>query len=327
LGRLVEVIENPGGLNYTTTYAYNPLDSLTGVTQGSQSRTFAYDWLGRLTSAANPESGTTTYDYDGNGNLTSRTDALSRVTTMSYDRVDRVYLKSYGDGTPSATYCYDGNVASTTPGVCNTGSGSGYPQRQLTEVSSTASKTGYAYDVLGRTSASTQTTDSTAYNFSYTWNAAGQLASMTYPSTRTLNYCFDSAYQPVGVRTGSGSCTPGTSGVYAGNGTYAPHGPLKQFQFGNNLWETTDYNTRLQPSAIKLGTSAGSNSLFGSALDYGTTANNGNVLSQTIAGLGVTQTYTYDGVNRISSAAESGSGTAWSQTFSYGNQYGNLWRR
>jgi YD repeat-containing protein len=38
--------------------------------QGSQTRSFAYDSLGRLTSATNPESNTTTYLYDASSNLT-----------------------------------------------------------------------------------------------------------------------------------------------------------------------------------------------------------------------------------------------------------------
>jgi YD repeat-containing protein len=39
------------------------------VNQGSQTRTFVYDSLKRLSSATNPQSGTVSYDYDGNGNL------------------------------------------------------------------------------------------------------------------------------------------------------------------------------------------------------------------------------------------------------------------
>ena len=43
-------------------------------------RTFVYDCLKRLTSATNPESGTTTYTYDNNGNVVKRTDARGRIT-------------------------------------------------------------------------------------------------------------------------------------------------------------------------------------------------------------------------------------------------------
>jgi len=36
LGRLIEVYEDPAALNYQTTYAYDVLDNLTTVTQGTQ---------------------------------------------------------------------------------------------------------------------------------------------------------------------------------------------------------------------------------------------------------------------------------------------------
>src|SRR6185369_907288 len=61
LGRLKQVIEDPLGLAYATTYGYDALDDLTSVTQGAQTRTFVYDSLKRLTRAINPESGTINY--------------------------------------------------------------------------------------------------------------------------------------------------------------------------------------------------------------------------------------------------------------------------
>jgi YD repeat-containing protein len=69
LGRLTSVYEDTSGLNYRTTYTYDVLGNLRTVTQGSQTRTFVYDSLSRLTSAINPESGTVAYTYDNNGNL------------------------------------------------------------------------------------------------------------------------------------------------------------------------------------------------------------------------------------------------------------------
>src|SRR5579872_7084897 len=70
LGRLIQVVEAPGVANYgyTTTYVYDPIDTLNSVNQGGQSRTFQYTSLGRLNSAANPETGGTgapvQYTYD-----------------------------------------------------------------------------------------------------------------------------------------------------------------------------------------------------------------------------------------------------------------------
>ncbi len=68
----------------------------------------------------------------------------------------------------------------------------------------------------------------------------------------------------------------------------------------------------MQPTSIAAG------SLLSLTFGYGSSDNNGNVLSQSIAPLGVTQSYTYDPLNRLQSAAE---GSNWSQTFD--GRYGN----
>src|SRR5690348_16460841 len=115
-GRLTDVYEDPNGVNQHTTYTYDLLDDLTGVTQvGSHQRTFNYDGLARLSSATNPESGTTSYTYDGNGNvltkispLPNQTGSATLTTTYSYDALNRLTQKSYSDGiTPAANFQYD----------------------------------------------------------------------------------------------------------------------------------------------------------------------------------------------------------------------------
>ena len=80
---------------YRTLYTYDTLDNLTIVNQGSQTRTFAYDALKRLTSATNPESGPVSYQYDENGNLVVRTDARNVSTHFAYDALNRVTRKWY----------------------------------------------------------------------------------------------------------------------------------------------------------------------------------------------------------------------------------------
>jgi len=105
----------PGLRFFRFSYSYNVLGDLTGVTQGSQTRTFVYDSLKRLTSAANPESGTVTYAYDNNGNLTTKTDPRTTsgsnwTTTFAYDALNRLVTKTYsndGGVTPPVNYYYD----------------------------------------------------------------------------------------------------------------------------------------------------------------------------------------------------------------------------
>ena len=345
LGRLVRVDEptgSPGALgttdspNQATTYGYNALDNLTRVTQGSQTRTFAYDSLSRLTSAANPESGAIAYSYDNNGNLTQRTDARSVVTGYTYDRLDRLTRRSYSYtgsetavslGTTRVDYAYDSCGSYSRGRLCSVTAKKG----STTEVSRTAYN---RYDALGRVLESTQTTGGTSYTMAYAYDRAGNLTSQRYPSDRVVDYVYDGAGRIAGVKTGIDDWYAGGTGSNAVD--YEPHGGVKQLLLGNGLWEQRRYNVRLQPTRIGLGTTQATGSLTATGptptaglllLDYsyGTASNNGNVLSQRIrvgTSLNQNQVYTYDALNRLKTAGETGSGTAWSQTCTY-DRYGN----
>ena len=56
----------------TTTYTYNVLDKLSGVTQGVQTRSFGYNAFGFLKSETNPENGTTSYTYGSQGDVQTK---------------------------------------------------------------------------------------------------------------------------------------------------------------------------------------------------------------------------------------------------------------
>ena len=335
LGRLTRVREN--GISATTCYGYDVLDNLTSVRQGAtasgssctggQLRTFAYDSLSRLKSAVNPESGTTAYTYDRNGNLKTKTDPRQSSSpppkngkvTYAYDKLDRITGTSYSGGgtdfssTPAVTYTYSAGASTS----CKN-------KHRLTSVSSSVSTTSYScYDGLGRVTTSSQQTGGTTYSFSYAYNPDGTLKSVTYPSTRKLAYQYDAA----GRLTAVGENTVGATD-YASAIRYKPHGGIKSLTLGNGLYESWAYNQRLQPTAIKLGTTSGGSDKLKLAFTYKTpnnNDNNGNVRSQTITRpslTALTQTYTYDGANRLKTAAESGAGTAWSRTYGY-DVYGN----
>ncbi len=345
LGRLVRVDEptgSPGALgatgspNQATSYSYNALDNLTRVTQGAQTRTFAYDSLSRLTSAANPESGTIAYTYDNNGNLTQRTDARGVVTAYTYDRLDRLTRRSYSYagsdtgvslGTTQVDYAYDRCGSYSRGWLCSVTAKKG-----ATQVSRTAYN---RYDALGRVLESTQRTGGTPpYTMAYAYDRAGNLTSQRYPSDRVVDYVYDGAGRIAGAKTGADGWYAGGTGTNAVD--YEPHGGVKQLLLGNGLWEQRRYNARLQPTRIGLGTTKATGSLTATGprptaslllLDYsyGAGSNNGNVLSQRIrvgATFNQNQAYTYDALNRLNTAAESGSGTAWSQTYTY-DRYGN----
>ncbi|MDM7920919.1 MAG: hypothetical protein QUS14_01355, partial [Pyrinomonadaceae bacterium] len=121
---------------------------------------------------------------------------------------------------------------------------------------------------------------------------------------------------------------------YARHFTYNAAGAVTSMQLGNGRWESTVFNSRLQPAKIALGstgTGAQAHDLLKLDYGYGGANNNGNVLSQTITvpsvgqtpGFVATQTYSYDSLNRLKQATEAiGGSTSWQQTFTF-DRYGN----
>lgn len=330
LGRLSQVIEDPTGLAYQTSYGYDALGNLTQVNQGVQVRVFSYNSLSRLTSATNPESGTIQYQYDADGNLILKIDPRSGGTPLpscsipysgsnvatcyEYDGLNRVKTRTYNDGTPNVTYIYD---------TLTNGKG------RLASVSSSVSASNYAgYDALGKVTGSSQVTNGQTYSMSYGYNLAGALTTEMYPSGRVVTTSYDNAGRLSSV---GGQMTGEVNKTYASQLSYAASGATTDLKLGNNLWEHSNFNSRLQPTEIGLGTTQGGIDRLKLNYDYGTITNNGNVQSQTITvptissvtDYAVTQSYTYDSLNRLKSAEEiNGSTQSWKQTFIY-DRYGN----
>jgi RHS repeat-associated protein len=169
------------------------------------------------------------------------------------------------------------------------------------------------------------------YPFTYTYNLANTMLGMTLPSGRTLTWTYDSANR---IASAVGTPPGGTAKTYASSITYASQGPIKQFNLGNGLVEARTYDTyRQQLTGVSLGPNG---SILNLGFDYCTntppqtscTNNNGNLQSQTISPLGVTfvtQNYTYDSYNRLSTSGEkAGTTTTWSENFNY-DSFGNRW--
>lgn len=287
---------------------------------------FGYSSLSRLLNAYNPESGWSCYGYDLDANLTSRTSGASgcspvtggvTVTYNPYDNLNQPTTKTYSDGTPSVTYGY------TVDWLKSVTAGSNVFQN-------------VTFDGLGRVTSSSQTTNGTVYTFpTYQYNLADGLTSMNMPSGRVVNTPRDTANRITSVQGTLGSTN--TTYVYPGSLSYTPHGALSQMELGNNLWDSRGYNSRLQATTMKLGTSAGASDLWSLTNAFSAAQNNGNVLTQSLTapGMGTLSTaYLYDSVNRLSIAAENSSNPSnppcpdaasqWCRQYNYASGgYGN----
>ncbi len=195
LGRVSSVVEpneTTGSLTvnaYTTTYAYDALDHLTGVVQGAQSRSFVYDTLGRLTQETHPEwgpatsaSGTASCLYDAASNLTRRTDARGVVTDWTgYDGLNRPSGKTYSDATPAVGFSYDSTSSTNGKG-------------RLTGMTDGAGSESCQYDAMGRISSIVRTTaPRPAVTANYTYNHLGGIKKAAWPGI------YDYAGTPLGI--------------------------------------------------------------------------------------------------------------------------------
>jgi len=337
LGRTNQVIEDPSGLNYTTSYIYDPLNDLMEVSQGGQqictvgttqySRCFQYDSLGRQTQVTTPEAGTVNYTYDtdstcgtSTGDLVKRVDARSIRTCYSYDHTHRLTSTSYSDGTPTANYSYDqSNYNGLT---ISNGLG------KQTGMSDGSGETAWSFDPLGRIVSQKKTISGVIESIGYSYNYDGSVATTTYPSGRVITYGVDSIGRPAtaedtanGINYVTGTCSGGAC-YYAQDGISSMvNGKTGSFA---GITYSVGYNNRLMPSSISASSSNGT----ALSLLYGYFPN-GNV--QTITNnlnSGRTATYAYDSLNRINSAssqATSGS-DCWGQTIPSGgyDSLGNL---
>jgi RHS repeat-associated protein len=240
-------------VGFPTSYSYDTLDNPTAVIQGGVTRSFLFDSLSQLKSAANPESGTTSYNYDLNGNLISKTDQRNITTTYAYDALNRLTGKSYSDGTPAACFQYDststGRLATewTQAGTCPaTVPGSGV----LTQ------RTFASYDAVGRVTTDQQCatpgncSTGTPNSVSYGYDLAGDMISYSNGlanSPMTFNSSFDNAGR---LSSLLGPVNPGNYssniGLLTVNG-YNAGGAIQDATVGPGITMHRDYNTRLLP--------------------------------------------------------------------------------
>jgi RHS repeat-associated protein len=320
---------------WITSYTNDALDNLTQVVQnGSHTRTFTYDSLSRLITAANPENGTITYTYNPDGTVLTKKDARLITASYTYDALHRETGVTYSNGDPALTFTYDETNCLSLTACQNIG--------HRTSMTDGAGSEAWAYQVDPANFRSVhqerRTTNSSPSNITktttYYLNLAGNVTQLVYPTVRTVNYTYDAADRPSaaadsanGITYATDWKTPG-AGCLANAVCYTPQGSVYNMSIGQttsytgfNLSET--FNNRLQPNEIKAGTALDLSYTF---VDPVSLKNDGQAykITNNLAG-GRSQTFTYDQLNRITSAGTSiTTGSAcWGYQYTY-DAWGNL---
>ena len=224
LGRLVTVCEvssasQQGGgsptscgafsLNgYLTGYTYSAIGNMTGVTQGSQSRSYNYDGLFRLTTETNPEaSGGTTYTYDASGQqgdlyqriapAPNQTGSATITTTYSFDKLHRLTQKSYSDGvTLPALFGYDQTSITMHTTPFNLSNSAGRLSWECTATTTSCpSMDGFSYDAVGRVVFNPQCVPpcSVPFSLNYSYDYLGDWGTSTNGMGTTFTYAYNQA--------------------------------------------------------------------------------------------------------------------------------------
>jgi RHS repeat-associated protein len=355
LGNLIAVVEpdpanQPGG-TLTTTYTYDWMNHVTGVTMTragtTQTRSFVYDNAGRLTSATNPENGTVTYTYNSDNTLQDKHDARGQDTVYTYDSLKRLtMIKKYPTGRSNSedtcqrvTYSYDTNPYSSTftqngygrrtaaqylTGTCSVGVG-----LNITEM--------YSYHAAGAVTQKNIAVAgvSTTLTAVYTYNTAGQLSTLTYPTTSNpLQYGYDSM-----ARLNSLVQTPSGGQVWVQNVAYDLASRMTSIQYASGTsagypssfaTETMSYNVNGRLVSLNWGPSGNFLSPAGGIqYNYSATQNNGQITQAVDTITGETISYQYDQLKRLTSASStpisgfSPAPSAYTETFQY-DGFGNL---
>lgn len=256
-----------------------------------------------------PNMGPWSYKYNALGELTSQTDAKSQTVTMVYDALGRMTSRAEPEGTTTWTYDTASRGASLFwKGRLHTVQGpsaiEGGVERRYSETLS--------YDSYGRPSSAYYVYDSHKatnlqvykYTTSQTYDTKGRPLRFTYPD----NFQTENEYNAYGFLTkikAAGGLS-GLSGEVALNHVfweakdYSEWGSLQKAVIGNGASLQRGYDPVTgRMTSVKSYRSAGSGTkIVDIAYNYDAL---GNVVSRTDASYGSTlsETYTYDGLNRL----------------------------
>lgn len=177
--------------NKSTQFYYNGRQDLTKVTDPRLlDTTYTRNGLGDVTALTSPDTGVAAMTFDAAGNLKTRTDSRGVLATNTYDALNRltstVFSKS-GYPSRTVTWTYDQTGAGFSNGV-----------GRLTSTSHPDGSGQYAYDAQGRLLTETQVVNAKSgsnlvartYNVSYTYDAAGNVTSVVYPSGRMVTIAY-----------------------------------------------------------------------------------------------------------------------------------------
>jgi RHS repeat-associated protein len=276
-GKVVSAIDNGGQLDFT----YDSRGNQTEVKHGGVTLvTSVYDVYGKQTSLTDKNAGTATYSYDAYGQLTQQTDAKSNTYTMVYDDLGRITGRTGPEGTTAYEYYKD--IAT------------GCSNNNLTKVTGfNGVLKEYTYDVYKRPATEKVTIDGIAYTTSFTYDQFNAVTKTVYPSGVEENKTYD-------VTGGLLTVTGGNAGSQVTLFTATSFNGFDQctgFTLGNGKTSQHTYTYGIPARYYTAGVQD-----LNMTFDYA----KGNLLSRQDVIKNVTENFTFDNLNRLTTATVNG---------------------
>jgi RHS repeat-associated protein len=187
----------PSPLSYDETFTYNALNDVTSYRDGRhKTTTYSYDAAGNLTGVSRPGGIDTTFGLDtsGNGLVRTVTDDLGNITHLDYDsNGNPTQVTSPGGSIATFGYDSDGRRTQVTD-----------PRGNETGAVPADYRWNYAYDAANHL---TSVTSPLGYVTSFTYDPAGNRASVTDARQETTSYSYDAANHLTGVTAPDATAT------------------------------------------------------------------------------------------------------------------------
>ncbi len=310
-------------LNKTTTLAYDALGQLIQSTDPKAGITkFAYDAGGQLIQVTDPRNVITRYDLDGFGQLWKQTSPDSGTSTFQYNAAGQRTQLTRADGA-ATTYAYNdplgrltgitaaGQVQGFTYDACTGGKG------LLCRVTDPNGQLDYTYSPQGWRLTQKQKIGASgiAFDQAYAYDVQGRLTGISYPGNIGVGYGYADGQLAAMTVNLNGSVKTVVNGL-----TYQPFGPAASWNYGNGL--ARGFNHDLDGRVFGLSTK-NANSVLQS-LTYAFNANDAVTKITNGANAGLTQTYGYDELSRLTTVTA----TNANQSLGYdktGNRTSHTW--
>jgi RHS repeat-associated protein len=308
-GQIVRMIDQ-GGAN--TNYTYDVFGELKTATDplGNVS-SLTYTARGFKDSQTDPDLGGWIYTYDALGQMLTQRDAKMQTTSITYDELGRMKTRT-DPGLPATTWMYD----TAANGIGQLDFVNGPDGTGQLDASHFYRETN-TYDSVGRRSTvTTQETAIGSYAVDYSYDSSiGTLKTITYPMSTSGRFAVQYSYQN-GYLKDVREATAGTPLLWQALDQDAS-GRVIQESYGNNQQTYLNFDqTNGRLSYLQTGPSGGSAT---QNLVY-QWDRLGNLSSRQDVNQSLTESFTYDTVNRLVDSRLNG---ALTQTMSY-NAIGNI---